>query len=221
MRRHLNIASFYQADSFVRIDKPTLPVLAVREALINAICHRNYQSSAAITLAIFDDRLEIWNTGFLPKELGIEDLKKKHGSFPRNKLIADTFYKRGLIEGWGTGTLKMTERCLEYGLLEPQFYEYSNGLAVKFIFAEPIGPLRTKTKISKLINPNERIKKRQEEIIAILERFNELTSAEIKAQLSFPIAARTLRDDLIALKRRGVINSRGRSNNAVWFKNKN
>lgn len=85
-------------------------------------------------MAIFDDRLDIWNSGFLPKELKIEDLKKKHGSFPMNKLIAEIFYKRGLIERWGTGTLKMLERCREQRLPDPQFEEYSDGLSVNFLF---------------------------------------------------------------------------------------
>src|SRR5579863_2060753 len=58
--RHLPIASFFESDSLERIDKPALPVLAVREALVNAICHRDYSNrSSSITLAIFDDRMEI------------------------------------------------------------------------------------------------------------------------------------------------------------------
>jgi ATP-dependent DNA helicase RecG len=223
MRKHLNIASFYQPDDFVRIDKPTLPSLVIREALINAICHRNYQNYSAITLAIFDDRLEVWNSGFLPKELKIEDLKKKHGSYPRNKLIAEVFYKRGLIERWGTGTLKMLERCREHGLPDPQFEEYSNGLSVKFLFETPIGPMRitnTKACIKQPINKQEPIlTMRQAKIIVLLEEFHELTALSIKEKLKdHVIATRTLRDDLIFLKKHNKIYSRGRGKNAVWFK---
>lgn len=72
--------------------------------MINAICHRNYQNTSAISLAIFDDKLEFWNSGILPKDLSLEDLKAKHESHSRNKLIARTFYKLGLIERWGNGT---------------------------------------------------------------------------------------------------------------------
>ena len=224
MRRHLNIASFYQPDSFVRIDKPTLPTPAVREALINAICHRNYQNHSAIHLSIFNDRLEIWNSGVLPKELTIEDLKKNHTSYPRNKLIADVFYRRGLIEKWGSGTTKMLAICQKHGLPEPQFDEYSGGLSVKFFFEEPIGPMLQPihTSISS-DKPNKRqrirITKRQEQIIALLERFNELTAAAIQAQLSdYSISVRTLRNDLIYLKRLNIIDSNGRGKNAIWFK---
>jgi ATP-dependent DNA helicase RecG len=72
LRKHLSIASFFKIDQWRRIDQPTLPVLAVREALINAICHRDYaDESTNVTLAIFDDRIEIWNSGRLPPTLTI------------------------------------------------------------------------------------------------------------------------------------------------------
>lgn len=100
----LLIASHFKAQ-LKRIDKPALPVMAVREALINAICHRDYADRATdISLAVFDDRLEIWNSGTLPSQISIEDLRHKHDSVPRNKLIANAFYVRGLIEKWGSGT---------------------------------------------------------------------------------------------------------------------
>lgn len=57
--------------------QPAVPILALREALVNAISHRDYSNrSASVALAIYDDRLEIWNNGELPPELKIEDLKK-------------------------------------------------------------------------------------------------------------------------------------------------
>lgn len=221
IRRHLNIASFYQPDSFIRIDKPTLPTMAVREALINAICHRNYQNHSAIHLAIFNDRLEVWNSGVLPKELTVEDLKKNHTSYPRNKLIADVFYRRGLIEKWGSGTTKMLAMCHKYGLPEPKFDEYSDGLSVTFLFEESIGPMiqPVHSMASQQTTKRQRITKRQSEIIALLEKFQELTALSIQDQLlDRSMAARTLRDDLIFLKKHKIIDSRGRGKNAVWFK---
>lgn len=139
LRRHLPIASFYPKTGLQRIDRPALPSLAVREALINAICHRDYTNrSTSISLAIFDDRLEIWNIGTLPPQLSIESLKHSHGSYPRNKLIADVFYYRKFIEGWGTGTVKMIKMCQEENLPTPEFLERSGGLCVVFKFREPI-----------------------------------------------------------------------------------
>lgn len=217
IRKHLSIASFYQSDSFERIDKPTLPVLAVREAIINAICHKDYsQRSAAITLAIFDDRMEIWNNGILPRQITVEDLKKKHRSYPRNKLIANAFYMRGLIETWGTGTTKMLETCRSHGIPEPMFEEYSGGVSVQFMFAEPIQ--RVGSSVMKQKSPTENLSRRQQEIVYILEKSKELKSPEILEQLMEKPLERTFRKDLAALKKLGIINSRGRGRHAVWFK---
>jgi ATP-dependent DNA helicase RecG len=72
--RHLPVASFFESDKFERIDKPALPVMAVREAVINAISHRDYTDpSASISFAIFDDRLEVWNNGTLSPKLKLND----------------------------------------------------------------------------------------------------------------------------------------------------
>jgi hypothetical protein len=66
--------------------------LALREALVNALCHRDYSlQGAAISLAIFNDRLELWSEGGLPFGLEPEALKREHASRPRNLLIADVF----------------------------------------------------------------------------------------------------------------------------------
>jgi ATP-dependent DNA helicase RecG len=51
----------------------------------------------------------------------IDDLKKSHASKPRNELIADVFFKAGLIETWGRGTVKIIEECKKAGLPEPEF----------------------------------------------------------------------------------------------------
>ena len=224
MMRRLNISSSFEPDSFVSVDKFTVPELAVREALINAICHRNYQSTAAIYLAIFDDRLEIWNNGFLPKELKLEDLKEKHESYPRNKLIARTFYKIGLIERWGTGTIKMIDECRKHGIPDPIFEEYTSGLSVQFIFEEPIGPRAGKVnqkhhsdKVIQEASPLEKLSKRQLEILKILGRSEGLKAVEIKDQLLDPPAERTLREDLFELKKFGLIDSRGRARATIWF----
>ncbi len=221
MRKHLNISSTFPEDSFVRSDKFTVPVLAVREAMINAVCHRNYQNNSAISLGIFDDKMEIWNSGTLPKELKIEDLKHKHESHPRNKLIARTLYQLGFIEKWGNGTLKIIEESRKHGIPDPVFEEYSSGLSVQFIFAEPIGPRAEIIKQKQLLDGRagklKNLSKRQVEIINILENSEDLKAAEIMIKLSDSPSERTLRDDLTILKKQGIIGSRGHAWRTVWF----
>ena len=84
-----------------RREKLELPVIALREALLNAIIHRNYMTTSAIQVRIYDDRVVILNEGALPENITIEDLRREHLSKPRNTLIADVFYKAGFIESWG------------------------------------------------------------------------------------------------------------------------
>jgi ATP-dependent DNA helicase RecG len=110
--KHLLRGSYLQEDQFEGVEVPTLPFLAVREALANALCHRDYRDpNDEISLGIYDDRLGIWSTGVLPDALKVEDLKKKHIPLRRNKAICNVFYNRGTIETWGSGTTQMIQRC--------------------------------------------------------------------------------------------------------------
>jgi ATP-dependent DNA helicase RecG len=97
--------------------------------LINAIIHRNY-FGPPIQISLYDDKIMIWNVGELPEQITIEDLKRKHASYPRNPRLADVFFKGGLIEAWGRGTLKVINECREKGLPEPTIELMSGGIAV-------------------------------------------------------------------------------------------
>jgi len=85
------------------------PDEALREAILNALIHRDYNTTSAIQIKIYDNSLSITNEGKLPPEITIADLRREHLSKPRNKLLADIFYKAGFIESWGRGTLKMIQ----------------------------------------------------------------------------------------------------------------
>lgn len=215
LRRHLPIASIFKPDQFKRIDKPALPVMAVREALINAICHRDYADrSTDISLAIFDDRLEIWNSGSLPTKLSVDDLRQPHDSVLRNKLIANVFYVRGYIEKWGIGTNRMIDACKEEGIPEPIFQERSGGLAVVFKFKTPIG--------QDIINRNiETLNIRQKIIAEFLREAKSATTAEILNYLvSKNITAptyRTIQRDLHHLRTIGIVELQGQTRGGMWI----
>ncbi|MBI3470547.1 MAG: putative DNA binding domain-containing protein [Candidatus Solibacter usitatus] len=101
----------------------TFPVVAVREAIMNAIVHADYaQHGAPIRVALFDDRLEVENPGLLPFGLTIEDIRKGISKL-RNRVIGRVFQELGLIEHWGSGIQRMTAACQERGLDAPQFEE--------------------------------------------------------------------------------------------------
>lgn len=107
------------------------PEEALREAIINAVIHRDY-IGAHTQLKIYPDKLILWNEGTLPNDIKIADLKKSHPSRPRNELLADVFFKAGLIEAWGRGTIKITNECKKAGLPEPEFKEEFGGFSVCF-----------------------------------------------------------------------------------------
>ncbi len=98
-----------------------LPLEAVREAVVNAVAHRDYTSNASVQVMLFVDRLEIWNPGELPPPLTPELLRQPHASIPRNPLIAEPLYLARYIEKAGTGTLDMIAHCRGTGLPEPDF----------------------------------------------------------------------------------------------------
>ncbi|MBK6594004.1 MAG: AAA family ATPase, partial [Burkholderiales bacterium] len=103
-----------------RIDTPALPVEAVREALANAFIHRDYASAAgSVSVALYDDRLEVISPGELHFGLTPEMLFQPHESKPWNPWIAKVFYRRGLIETWGRGTLKIAALMQDAGLAAP------------------------------------------------------------------------------------------------------
>lgn len=112
------------------------PYEALREAIINALIHRDYWGFSQIQIRIYPDKLIIMNAGSLPPEVPVEKLKTNHLSIPRNRLLAAVFYYAGFIEAWGRGTIKIVEKCVEQGLPEPDFNE-ENGV-MKVIFYKDI-----------------------------------------------------------------------------------
>ena len=107
------------------------PLEAIREAVVNAVCHRDYTALAHIEIRIYENELIVWSPGGLPLGLKMEDLFKSHASKLRNKGIAEVFFDTKIIEQWGSGIEKMQNYCREAGLHEPVFEEYQ-GFRVTF-----------------------------------------------------------------------------------------
>ena len=130
IKKHLNVR--FEIKGIERKDVWDYPLEALREAVINALIHKDYLNTAEIQIKVYDDRLWIWNPGKLPKQLTIESLKTEHSSFPKNPLIASVFYYAGFIERWGSGTKRMIDLCKVQGLPEPEFKEEFYGISVHF-----------------------------------------------------------------------------------------
>ncbi|MDO9586217.1 MAG: ATP-binding protein [Syntrophales bacterium] len=98
-----------------------LPRLAVAEAIVNAVAHRDYTSNASVQVMLFSDRLEVWNPGQLPPPLTLKALRAPHPSIPHNPLIAEPLFLTRYIEKAGTGILDMIKLCKAAGVPTPQF----------------------------------------------------------------------------------------------------
>lgn len=118
-KRHINRGANIQG--LQREEAYEYPLVAVREAIINAICHRDYSVPGSdVKFAIFDDRIEITNPGGLPGRLSIEDLGRGISEI-RNPVITRIFHQVGLIEKLGTGYQRIRSVLEEWSLPEPSF----------------------------------------------------------------------------------------------------
>ena len=100
-----------------------LPYDAVKEAIVNAVVHRDYTSNASVQVMLFKDRLEVWSPGGLPRGMTIGKLFAAHKSVPVNPLLARAMYLKGYIEKSGTGTGDMIAKCASWGVPVPEWYE--------------------------------------------------------------------------------------------------
>ncbi|MEF3245334.1 MAG: helix-turn-helix domain-containing protein [Caldisericaceae bacterium] len=131
IRQHISVR--YEIKDFQREDIWDYPIPAIREAVLNALIHRDYSNIANFTMIkVYDDHIWFFNPGKLPEGIKIEQLKMPHSSVFRNPLIAKVFYLAGYIEQYGSGTLRMIDWMKETGLPEPEYKEETGGFSVYF-----------------------------------------------------------------------------------------
>lgn len=129
--KHLSISG--KIVGFTREEKLEIPAEALREALTNALCHRLFHNtSSSVGIAIYDDRIEIENSGHLPEELTTETIKQSHNSFPQNPTIADVLFKTTFLENWGSGVGRIMDACRETNLPEPEYNQNASFVWVTF-----------------------------------------------------------------------------------------
>jgi len=115
-----------------RIETYEYPKDAIREALLNAVSHKDYSCGIPIQISVYSDKIMFWNEGELPDNWTTKNLVIKHASKPYNPQIANTFFRSGYIESWGRGTLKIIESCLDSNLPKPVFSYKSPDFWVTF-----------------------------------------------------------------------------------------
>ena len=114
------IKAMISYEDIYRVETYEYPKDALREALLNAVAHKDYTGPYPIQISVYDNKIMIWNYGKLPENWTVEDLLDKHSSQPRNPDIATTFFRSGYVELWGRGMDKMRNLCLEAKIPLPQ-----------------------------------------------------------------------------------------------------
>ncbi len=197
-----------------RVEAWEYPPDALREAIVNAVCHRDYETTSDVTVGIFDDRIEITDPGNLPVPLTPQDLKRTHKSVPRNPLIANALFLIRNIEQWGKGTNKIVEWCVKHGLKEPDFAEIAGGFMVTFYAPKDILsliPEKGKVDLDAL-----GLNKRQIEALRLMVNEGEAFTNQ-KYREKFGISNKTAADDLKGLAKAGQISSEGKGRSTRYF----
>jgi ATP-dependent DNA helicase RecG len=165
-----NIRTAHIPNGFRTQIRTEYPIGALKEAIINAVVHRDYHGGESILLRMFDDRIEIWNPGGLLRPLTIEQLKElTYKPKSRNETIASVFSRKNLMDKRGTGVLRMNSSCDEWDLPHPEFKEQSGYFGI--IFKNP--QYYTKTPEIKV-----ELNERQKKAISLIETKGEITRKE-------------------------------------------
>lgn len=128
----LGVRSVFDRKQWKRTDF-MFPVKALQEGVINALMHRDYSSpSSSISISVYAQSFVISNSGHLPDDIKVSDLKKSHRSHPVNPDIAHIVFLRGLIDKLGRGTVKLVEECRAAGLKDPSWKDAKDGVILTF-----------------------------------------------------------------------------------------
>lgn len=174
-----------------RREQWNIPLVAIREAVINAIVHADYaQRGSPIRIAIYDDRIEIENPGLIPFNLTLEDLYNGISKL-RNPVMGRVFHEIKLIERWGSGIRRMLETCVENGFEKPLFEEVGTHFRVT-IWVE-------RKKVMNLTS----LEKIDKQILDVLKEYEGLSTQQIADKINR--TARSTRTRLISLIERGLV----------------
>ena len=169
--KHINLGA--EIDGIIRRDIYELPVKAIREAIVNAVTHRNYMDNSCVQVCIYDDRVEITSPGMLFGGLTLE-MMMRGSSKIRNTGIAEIFSRMHIVEGWGTGVQRMLDGCKEYNIQPPKFTEIGDCFRVEFF--------RKNTNVQENVHVNVQENKKmtkKEWVFELITERNDISNKEI------------------------------------------
>ncbi len=193
LKKHLNIVEVYEGATTKRVLE--IPESALREAIVNAVAHRDYRIASSIVIRVTPGFVEIINPGKLPEPLKVEDLKKRHISIPVNPSISRLLFLAGYVEEIGRGTNKIIREVISSGLPEPLF-EQGKGYFRVLILRKSV---------------NRRLLRALKEI----EKRGRITRKEYEK--IFKVSDRTARKDLKDLVEMGFLRKAGKGRNTYYY----
>ena len=165
-----------------REEKLEIPAVALREALTNALCHRDYVNPrTSVSLAVYADRIEIVNPGRFPSQLTPESIKLQHESFPYNLKIAQVLYQTTYLESWGSGVRRMIDLCEAQNIANPEYILGEN--TVTIIFRRHFDSQNDSQSDSQ-----RTLNERQKKIVMLMSENKRITVASIATKLSLSMA---------------------------------
>ena len=190
-----------------RIEPLEIPEDALREAIFNSVVHKDY-SGAAIQMKVYADRILLWNEGNLPEGFTMDDLLGEHTSRPRNKNIANAFYRAGFIESWGRGIQKIKSGFETAGLASPSFQATMGGMMVSILRrGNPHEKTREKTR-------GKTREKTREKIVRLIQENPTITTDQLAESLE--VSVKGVEWQLNSLKRDNVIKRVGPDKGGHW-----
>lgn len=184
-----------------------VPEAALRETLLNALCHSQYSYGVPIQISVYEDKMYIMNCGRLPDNWTVENLFAKHGSVPYNPNIAYVFYLAGFIESWGRGIEKICEACREESLPLPEFTVNPSDIMVKFTAPED-RIVRSSVRVTEGVTESERA------VLDLLRIDPGYTYTDIADRLK--ISRKSVSERIKKLKEKGVIEREGSDTKGYW-----
>lgn len=218
-------------EGITRIEQYPYPKSAVREAILNAIAHKNYATLVPIQIRVYKNRLIISNDCVFPEDWTVDDLLNQHKSRPYNPLIANAFYRAGFIESWGRGIQKIKDSCLGSDCNEPEYQVKKEDFSIIFKSKESIESaaksiesvaksIESVAKYIEIINNTENrlAKKTRERLIIIVESFadkEEFNSVTVAKVLG--ISEQSARELLQKADKLGIVHSKGKTKDKKYF----
>ncbi len=196
-----------------RIEPMEIPEDALREIICNAIVHRDYRDTFT-QMRVYDDHIELWNSGVFPPEITVDNLMSPHESRPRNELIAKVFYLAGFIENWGRGYEKIKESFTKENLQVPSFEQIRGGILAtirreKFIALNKQNVGENVGDVSVI-----ELTERQRKIVNLIS--NDPTISATRMSVMMSVIKRTVERELAALRKQGVIAREGNARTGHW-----